>query len=46
MNDNKYGFIDENGKEIIKPIYDQASNLKNNMIILEKDNKVGVLIIK
>ena len=44
--DGKFGFIDRHGKEVIKPVYDYISDLANNMYILEKDGKVGILRIE
>lgn len=36
---NKYGFIDENGKEVIKPIYDYAYGFDAGLAKVEKDGK-------
>lgn len=43
--DGKYGLINFEGKEIVKPIYDEICALEGveNSIILVKDNKKGLL---
>lgn len=37
--DDKYGFIDENGKEVIKPIYDYAYGFDAGLAKVEKDGE-------
>lgn len=41
---NRWGFIDNNGKFIIKPQYDYAMDFQNNgLAIVEKDNLQGLI---
>lgn len=48
QNNNKYGLIDFEGKEITKPIYDEMSNLsyKEGEILVKQNDKYGVINIK
>jgi hypothetical protein len=43
---NKLGFIDENGKEIVKPIYKkigQFGEFKSNWARIQLNNKLGFI---
>ncbi len=40
---NKYGFYNEYSKEIIPCIYDNASNFKYDLAIVEQDGKFGII---
>lgn len=42
-NVNKFGFIDENGKEILAPTYDHADNFKYGVSIIRKKNLYGFI---
>lgn len=46
--DGKYGLIDFNGKEIVKPIYDEIDSLsyKEGELLVKQDEKYGVINIK
>lgn len=41
--DNKYGFIDNTGKEIIKPIYDKAYIMKENKAVVVLDGTFHII---
>ena len=43
---DKYGYIDKRGREVVEPIYDYVSNIKDNVVVLVKGDKVGVMHIK
>ena len=41
--DKKYGYIDEAGKEIVEPKYDDAWNFREGLAKVEKDGKLGFI---
>ena len=43
--EDKYGYIDKSGREVVEPIYDYVSNIKDNMLVVVKGDKVGLLKI-
>lgn len=42
----KWGFLDIDGKVVIKPIYDEVNDFKDNYCIAKKDGKWGVIDIR
>lgn len=43
---NKFGLLDENGKEILKPIYDGSRDLNSNLILLNNNRKLSIFNIE
>lgn len=41
--ENKYGFIDNTGKEIIEPVYDKAYLMKENKAVVVINNKYHII---
>ena len=41
--DNKYGYIDKTGKEIVKPKYDDAYEFSEDLARVQKDDKWGFI---
>ena len=39
----KYGFIDKNGKVVIEPQFDSASNFSEGFACVKKDDKWGFI---
>ncbi len=39
----KYGYVDHNGKEVIKPIYEYASNFNKEKAIVRINEKYGII---
>ncbi len=40
---NKWGFINDNGETVIKPIYEKAYFYENDLAIVGRNNKVGLI---
>ena len=40
------GYVDKSGEEVIEVKYKDVSKIRNNTIVLVKDDKVGLLTIK
>jgi len=40
------GYVDKTGEEVVELKYNGVSKIRNNTIVLVKDDKVGLLTIK
>jgi hypothetical protein len=43
VRNNKWGYINREGKEVVKPIYDFVDNFQNDFARVRKDDKYGYI---